>query len=120
MRWLFHGAVLSLRPLSEAAPHSLSGEVKFEVVKSFWLTKKPNGFLEPRRPADTVEEGSGMGRSATPSITQNSYIGPMATESSAAGARDEFDAAEHVARLKPGVVLLARDMSDPNFNSTVV
>jgi putative transcriptional regulator len=44
----------------------------------------------------------------------------MATESSAAGARDGFDAAEHVSRLKAGVVLLARDMSDPNFNSTVV
>lgn len=44
----------------------------------------------------------------------------MAVESSPGGAREQFDAAEHVARLKPGVVLLARDMSDPNFNSTVV
>jgi putative transcriptional regulator len=32
----------------------------------------------------------------------------------------EFNAREHVARLKPGVVLLARDMSDPNFNATAV
>jgi hypothetical protein len=46
MRCLFHGAVLSLSPLSEAARLSLSGEVKFEAVKSFWLAKKPKGFLE--------------------------------------------------------------------------
>jgi putative transcriptional regulator len=44
----------------------------------------------------------------------------MAQESASGDATGEFDAAEHLARLKPGVVLLARDMSDPNFNSTVV
>lgn len=32
----------------------------------------------------------------------------------------DFDPKEHVARLKPGVLLLARDLSDPNFNSTIV
>lgn len=31
-----------------------------------------------------------------------------------------FDPAEHKSRLKPGVLLLARDLSDPNFNSTIV
>jgi putative transcriptional regulator len=31
-----------------------------------------------------------------------------------------FDAEEHIARLKPGVLLLARDMSDPNFNASAV
>lgn len=32
----------------------------------------------------------------------------------------EFDPREHVSRLKPGALLLARDMSDPNFNATIV
>ncbi|HKP95955.1 MAG TPA: YqgE/AlgH family protein [Fibrobacteria bacterium] len=32
----------------------------------------------------------------------------------------EFDPRQHIARLKPGVLLLARDMSDPNFNATAV
>lgn len=32
----------------------------------------------------------------------------------------EFDPREHVGRLRPGSLLLARDMSDPNFNATVV
>jgi putative transcriptional regulator len=32
----------------------------------------------------------------------------------------EFDSKAHIARLKPGALLLARDMSDPNFNATVV
>lgn len=32
----------------------------------------------------------------------------------------EFDPQDHIARLKPGVLLLARDMTDPNFNSTIV
>lgn len=32
----------------------------------------------------------------------------------------DFNPDEHVARLKPGVLLLARDMADPNFNSTIV
>jgi putative transcriptional regulator len=36
------------------------------------------------------------------------------------GPTDSFDAHEHISRLKPGVVLLARDMSDPNFNATAV
>lgn len=31
-----------------------------------------------------------------------------------------FDPREHVGRLKPGALLLARDLNDPNFNSTVV
>src|SRR4051794_9603875 len=31
-----------------------------------------------------------------------------------------FDPEEHISRLKPGVLLLARDMSDPNFNATAV
>ncbi|MDQ2999808.1 MAG: YqgE/AlgH family protein [Fibrobacterota bacterium] len=31
-----------------------------------------------------------------------------------------FDPQDHIARLKPGVVLLARDMSDPNFYATAV
>lgn len=31
-----------------------------------------------------------------------------------------FDPEEHAGRLKPGVLLLARDMSDPNFNATIV
>jgi putative transcriptional regulator len=44
----------------------------------------------------------------------------MALESPAGAAHDEFDPAQHAARLKPGVVLVARDLSDPNFNSTVV
>ncbi len=33
---------------------------------------------------------------------------------------DSFSVAEHVSRLRPGVVLLARNMSDPNFNATAV
>ncbi len=33
---------------------------------------------------------------------------------------EEYDPQAHIARLKPGVVLLARDMSDPNFNATAV
>jgi putative transcriptional regulator len=44
----------------------------------------------------------------------------MALESQTGGAREEFNAAEHASRLKPGVVLVARDMADPNFNATVV
>jgi putative transcriptional regulator len=32
----------------------------------------------------------------------------------------DFNAQEQISRLKPGVVLLARDMSDPNFNATAV
>ena len=32
----------------------------------------------------------------------------------------EFDPRAHISRLKPGVLLLARDMTDPNFNSTIV
>lgn len=36
------------------------------------------------------------------------------------GPAEAFDPKEHIARLKPGVVLLARDMSDPNFNATAV
>lgn len=32
----------------------------------------------------------------------------------------DFDPKEHLGRLKPGAVLLARDMSDPNFNATAV
>jgi putative transcriptional regulator len=36
------------------------------------------------------------------------------------GSATDFDPQEHIARLKPGVVLLARDMSDPNFNATAV
>lgn len=31
-----------------------------------------------------------------------------------------FDPREHIGRLKPGALLLARDLNDPNFNSTVV
>ncbi len=31
-----------------------------------------------------------------------------------------FDPREHLARLRPGVLLLARDLNDPNFSSTVV
>ena len=42
--------------------------------------------------------------------------GPDATRPS----EGEFDSKQHIARLKPGVLLLARDMSDPNFNATVV
>ncbi len=41
----------------------------------------------------------------------------MASET---GSGTEFNAQEHMARLKPGVVLLARDMADPNFNATAV
>jgi putative transcriptional regulator len=32
----------------------------------------------------------------------------------------DFDPKEHLDRLKPGVFLLARDLSDPNFNHTLV
>ncbi|MDB5104677.1 MAG: protein yqgE [Fibrobacteres bacterium] len=35
-------------------------------------------------------------------------------------ANEAFDPQEHISRLKPGVLLLARDMSDPNFNATAV
>ena len=31
-----------------------------------------------------------------------------------------FDAEEHLDRLKPGALLLSRDLSDPNFNETVL
>jgi putative transcriptional regulator len=41
----------------------------------------------------------------------------MASDSTASTG---FNPQEHIARLKPGVVLLARDMSDPNFNATAV
>src|SRR3954466_11615636 len=33
---------------------------------------------------------------------------------------EEFDPLEHMGRIKPGVLLLARDMADPNFNATAV
>lgn len=32
----------------------------------------------------------------------------------------EFDPQDHLDRLKPGALLLARDLTDPNFNATVV
>jgi putative transcriptional regulator len=38
----------------------------------------------------------------------------------ASDSNSDFNPQEHVSRLKPGVVLLAKDMSDPNFNATVV
>ena len=41
----------------------------------------------------------------------------MASE---AGDHPEFNPKDHIDRLKPGVLLLARDMSDPNFNATAV
>ena len=46
MRWLFHGAVLSLSSLSEAEPDSFSDEVKLKAFKSLRFAKKPKGFLE--------------------------------------------------------------------------
>lgn len=39
---------------------------------------------------------------------------------SSPASEDAFDPQAHRARLKPGALLLARDMSDPNFNATVV
>jgi hypothetical protein len=59
MRWLFHGAVLSLRALSEAEPVSFSDEVKVKEVKSLRIANKPKGFLEARRAARIGREGSG-------------------------------------------------------------
>jgi putative transcriptional regulator len=41
----------------------------------------------------------------------------MASESHA---ETEFDPKDHLERLKPGALLLARDLADPNFNATVV
>jgi putative transcriptional regulator len=34
--------------------------------------------------------------------------------------QDDFNTRDHLGKLKPGAVLLARDMSDPNFNATAV
>lgn len=77
---------------------------------------------------------SGSLRSGPVPNSQISYISPMATQSQPEGGAGEnvggsaseggsaaaFDPKEHISRLKPGVVLLARDMSDPNFNATAV
>lgn len=45
---------------------------------------------------------------------------PFRPEPQGAPSEEAFDPREHVARLKPGVLLLARDLADPNFNSTMV
>jgi putative transcriptional regulator len=36
------------------------------------------------------------------------------------GSGTGFSAQEHLSRLRPGAVLLARDLADPNFNATAV
>jgi hypothetical protein len=59
MRWLFHGAVLSLSSLSEAEPFSFSDEVEVKVFKSLRFAKKPKGFLEAGK---AVPNGGGRKR----------------------------------------------------------
>jgi putative transcriptional regulator len=48
---------------------------------------------------------------------RNFYIPAMAYD---ANPETRFDPDEHIARLKPGVLLLARDMADANFTATVL
>lgn len=45
---------------------------------------------------------------------------PPRPEFSASSPEEAFDPREHAARLKPGVLLLARDLADPNFSSTLI